>query len=73
MDVSVAIMEANGVTVDHVRAVDLDLAPGVYPDMREHGAASDDWPALYERVRPPTSSSLGHRSGSARSRPSARA
>ena len=26
------------------------IAPGVYPDMTEHGAASDDWPAIYERV-----------------------
>ena len=51
IDVSVAIMEANGVTVDQFRAVDHDLAPGVYPDMREHGAASDDWPELYERVQ----------------------
>ena len=33
MDISVAIMEANGVTVDQVRAVDHELAPGVYPDM----------------------------------------
>src|SRR5215203_1667807 len=49
--ISMEIMEANGVTVDTVRAVDHDIAPGVYPDMREHGAASDEWPALYERVR----------------------
>ena len=40
IDVSVAIMEANGVAVDQFRAVDHDLAPGVYPDMREHGAAT---------------------------------
>jgi len=51
MDLSVSIMEANGVTVDQFRAVDHELAPGVYPDMREHGAAADDWPALYERVQ----------------------
>ena len=51
MGISMAIMETNGVGVDHVRAVDHDLAPGVWPDMREHGAASDDWPALYERVQ----------------------
>jgi len=51
VDVSAAIMEANRVTVDQFRAVDHDLAPGVYPDMREHGAASDEWPALYERVQ----------------------
>jgi len=51
IDVSVAIMEANGVSVDEFRAVDHDLAPGVYPDMREHGAATDAWPDLYERVQ----------------------
>ena len=51
IDLSKAIMDANGVTVDEVRAVDHELAPGVWPDMREHGAERDDWPALYERVQ----------------------
>lgn len=41
LDLSIAIREANGVAVDQVRAVDHDLAPGVYPDMTEHGAAGD--------------------------------
>jgi multimeric flavodoxin WrbA len=50
MRLSAAIMEANGVAVDWIRAVDHDLAPGVYPDMTDHGAARDDWPALYELV-----------------------
>jgi len=50
VDLSKAIMDANRVTVDEVRAVDHELAPGVWPDMREHGAERDDWPALYERV-----------------------
>jgi multimeric flavodoxin WrbA len=50
MDISIAILEANGVSVDQIRAADHDIAPGVYPDMTEHGAATDDWPALYERV-----------------------
>ncbi|MGH3079058.1 MAG: flavodoxin family protein, partial [Gaiellaceae bacterium] len=51
MRISTAIMEANGVVVDFVRAVDHELAPGVWPDMREHGAERDDWPELYERVQ----------------------
>jgi multimeric flavodoxin WrbA len=51
IDISVAIMEANGVTVDQIRAVDHEIASGVYPDMTEHGWARDDWPELYERVR----------------------
>jgi multimeric flavodoxin WrbA len=50
IDRSVAIMEANTVTVDQVRAVDHDLAPGVWADMTEHGADSDEWPDIYERV-----------------------
>jgi len=44
------IMEANGVSVEVVRPVDLVLPPGVYPDMREHGFDRDDWPALCDKV-----------------------
>ncbi len=51
MRISMAIMETNGVAVGYVRALDHELAPGVWPDMREHGARKDDWPALYERVQ----------------------
>jgi multimeric flavodoxin WrbA len=50
MRLSMGIMERNGVSVESVRAVDLELAPGVWPDMREHGAERDDWPDLYELV-----------------------
>lgn len=45
-----AIFREQGVAVDHIRAVDHDLPPGVYPDMTEHGLESDDWPAVYERI-----------------------
>ncbi|WP_329454113.1 flavodoxin family protein [Streptomyces sp. NBC_01497] len=45
-----AVMEGRGVAVDVIRAVDHDIAPGVWPDMTEHGSASDEWPRLYERV-----------------------
>lgn len=48
--IAIAVMEANGVGCSSVRAADLELPPGVYPDMTEHGAPSDDWPALFERV-----------------------
>src|SRR5690554_4882224 len=44
MDVSIRLMRDNGVRVDTVRLVDHDVAFGVYPDMREHGWASDAWP-----------------------------
>lgn len=50
VDISVRILKKQGVAVDQIRAVDHDIAVGVRPDMREHGAASDEWPALYERV-----------------------
>lgn len=50
MDVSKAIMERNGVAVEMIRAVDSDIAPGVYPDMTEHGFRNDDWPAIFEKV-----------------------
>ena len=50
MDVARAIMEKNRVGVDVLRAVDFDIAPGVYPDMKEHGFASDDWPKIQDRV-----------------------
>ncbi|MGH8997767.1 MAG: flavodoxin family protein [Acidimicrobiia bacterium] len=49
-DVAIAVMRRQGVEVDVVRAVDHDIPPGVYPDMTEHGAARDEWPALSERV-----------------------
>jgi multimeric flavodoxin WrbA len=44
------IMEKNGVSVETLRAVDFDIASGVYPDMTEHNWARDDWPAIYEKV-----------------------
>jgi multimeric flavodoxin WrbA len=50
MDNAVTIMRAHGVTVDELRAVDHEIAPGVQPDMTEHGFARDDWPAIQERV-----------------------
>lgn len=50
LDVAMQHMRDQGVSVDLVRAVDHDIAPGVQPDMREEGLASDDWPALTERV-----------------------
>jgi len=50
MDRSIEVMRRQGVTVDEVRAVDHDIATGVWPDMTEHGWAHDDWPALQARV-----------------------
>ncbi|WP_329396506.1 flavodoxin family protein [Streptomyces melanogenes] len=50
IDRSRAVMEGNGVRTEVIRAVDHDIATGVWPDMTAHGWASDDWPALYEKV-----------------------
>ncbi|MEU6977318.1 MULTISPECIES: flavodoxin family protein [unclassified Streptomyces] len=44
------VMTGQGVTTSLVRAVDHDIATGVWPDMTEHGWESDAWPALYEQV-----------------------
>jgi multimeric flavodoxin WrbA len=49
-DLAVAIMQRNGVTVETIRAVDHQIATGVYPDMTEHGWDRDDWPAIFEKV-----------------------
>ncbi len=46
MDRSIAIMEHHGVQVTSIRAVDHHIAPGVYPDMTQHGAKHDDWPGM---------------------------
>lgn len=51
IDVSATIMERNKIAVEHVRAIDHNLAFGVYPDMTEHGWDADDWPKIYEKVK----------------------
>jgi multimeric flavodoxin WrbA len=48
--ISMEIMRRQSVSVDEIRAVDHDIAPGVYPDMTEHGWERDEWPALSDRV-----------------------
>ncbi len=50
VDVSAGIMDKHGVEVEVLRAVDHDIATGVYLDMTEHGWASDEWPEIYRRV-----------------------
>lgn len=51
IDISQAIMKANGVSVEVLRPVDFKLAFGVYPDMTEHGWDHDDWPKIFEKVK----------------------
>ena len=50
LGVAEAILVRNGITPEQVRLVDHDIAPGVYPDMTEHGVKRDDWPAIWEKV-----------------------
>jgi hypothetical protein len=41
VDVSARILRKQGVRVETIRAIDHDIATGVWPDMTEHGAAAD--------------------------------
>ncbi|QDH68777.1 flavodoxin family protein [Marilutibacter alkalisoli] len=50
IEVAAGVMRKQRVKVDIVRPVDLDLAPGVQPDMTGHGFARDDWPDLCGKV-----------------------
>lgn len=50
IDISKAIMEKNGVTVEERRPVDHEVAYGIWPDMTQHGWARDDWPAMLATV-----------------------
>jgi multimeric flavodoxin WrbA len=47
------VLERVGVRVDEIRTVDHEIPPGVWPDMREHGYARDDFPALYRELVAP--------------------
>src|SRR5882724_9973533 len=49
-DLSIAIMRRNGVHVETVRAIDHEIATGVWPDMTEHGWERDDWREIFEQV-----------------------
>ncbi len=50
VDASAAILRRHGVEVEVLRAVDHDIATGVWPDMTEHGWASDEWPQIVPRL-----------------------
>ncbi|MBU1383981.1 MAG: NAD(P)H-dependent oxidoreductase [Alphaproteobacteria bacterium] len=50
MDVAADIMAKQGVRTTTIRAADLDIPPGVQPDMTEHGWDSDGWPAAQAQV-----------------------
>lgn len=50
IDKSVAIMEGYGVRVERIRAVDHDIASGVYPDMTKKGWDTDAWPEIQKKI-----------------------
>ena len=50
IEASANLMRKHGVEVEVLRAVDHDIATGVYVDMTEHGWSHDDWPPIHERV-----------------------
>lgn len=49
VDASRKIMEKHGVKTDVIRAIDHDIATGIYPDMREQGWKKDEWPEIYKK------------------------
>ncbi len=51
IEVSRNLMEGHGVKTELIRTIDHDIATGVYPDMREYGWKSDEWPRLYKKVQ----------------------
>ncbi|MEK7625855.1 MAG: flavodoxin family protein [Patescibacteria group bacterium] len=50
IDISLNIMKKHGVKTELIRSVDHDIAPGVYPDMTEHGFKKDQWPEIQKKV-----------------------
>ena len=50
IQISRDIMEKHGVNTELIRTIDHDIATGVWPDMREHGWKTDEWPVIFKRV-----------------------
>ncbi|MDP3891160.1 flavodoxin family protein [Nocardioides sp.] len=53
IDVSARVLRGVGARVDTIRVVDHTIPPGVYPDMREQGQGTDDFPDLYRELIEP--------------------
>lgn len=51
LNASAAVMDKNGVAVEHLHLAAHRCPPGVYPDMTEHGWPEDEWPAIWETVK----------------------
>jgi multimeric flavodoxin WrbA len=50
INISRKIMEKQGVQTELIRAIDHDIATGIYPDMHEHGWDTDEWPEIFKKV-----------------------
>jgi multimeric flavodoxin WrbA len=48
--ISQQIMEKHRVKTELIRPIDHEIAPGVWPDMTEHGWKKDEWPKIYKKV-----------------------
>ena len=48
--VSADLLEREGVAVEHLRLIDHEVPPGVYPDMTEYGWKRDAWSTVYAKV-----------------------
>lgn len=48
--ISQQIMQKQGVKIELIRAVDHNIAPGVYEDMTKHGFDKDEWPTIQKKV-----------------------
>jgi len=51
LEASRELMEKHGVKTEVIRTIDHDIATGVYPDMREQGWKTDEWPEIYKKVQ----------------------
>lgn len=50
MKVSQKILKNEAVDYEEIRFIDLEIPPGVYPDMTEHGWKKDDWPKIQQKI-----------------------
>lgn len=51
INISKEIMNKQGIQTEVVRVIDTDIAVGMWPDMTKRGWDTDEWPAIYERVK----------------------
>lgn len=51
MKVSQKILKNEAVYYEEIRFIDLEIPPGVYPDMTEHGWKKDDWPKIQQKIK----------------------